>query len=214
MSEKIANLDTGEAASCSPEASLHLTDHPANDDTESDKPDVDLKKPAETPVVCQPTKESELTDNDTQEDNLRIRRASPARRRKSEDVTIKTEDPISKESPEDYDKLPSKSENSTPAEEPTKSPPAEMPSEPEDSEVGIVGPATAAGDVLNDEELLDTCKDDKVDVQIAAWVERSSLQNADSKNSLQITTKDLNIVQPTRKSQRIVTSIIKRSIKW
>ncbi|XP_053598926.1 uncharacterized protein LOC103572158 isoform X1 [Microplitis demolitor] len=81
----------------------------------------------------------------------------------------------------------------------------------EDSELGIAGPATAAENVLHDDELLDPPKDQAETV--AEWMERSSLH--DTKNTLK-NSKELS-VQPattaTRKSQRIVTNIIKRSIK-
>ncbi|XP_063972707.1 uncharacterized protein LOC135160269 isoform X2 [Diachasmimorpha longicaudata] len=78
----------------------------------------------------------------------------------------------------------------------------------EEPEVGIVGPATAAGDVLNDEELLDVPVKDSV----AEWIEKSAKENDASNNGGKNTAKD-GAPQSTRKSQRIVTNIIKRSIK-
>lgn len=77
-------------------------------------------------------------------------------------------------------------------------------------EVGIVGPATAAGDVLNDEELLDA----PVKSSVAEWIEKSAAENSKSSNGGKNSNKETAVAQPTRKSQRIVSNIIKRSIKW
>ncbi|XP_015111642.1 uncharacterized protein LOC107037544 isoform X2 [Diachasma alloeum] len=82
-------------------------------------------------------------------------------------------------------------------------------SEGEEPEVGIVGPASAAGDVLNDEELLDAPVKDSV----AEWIEKSAKENDMSNNGGKNGAKDGVSLPPTRKSQRIVTNIIKRSIK-
>ncbi|XP_011308874.1 uncharacterized protein [Fopius arisanus] len=79
----------------------------------------------------------------------------------------------------------------------------------EEPQVGIVGPATAAGDVLNDDELVEA----PVKTSVAEWIEKSAQQVDKSINGGKNGAKDGGVTQPTRKSQRIVSSIIKRSIK-
>ncbi|CAD6235101.1 GSCOCG00007806001-RA-CDS [Cotesia congregata] len=84
----------------------------------------------------------------------------------------------------------------------------------ENSELGIVGPATAAENILHDDELLDPAKDQAETV--AEWMERSSLQKSKTTLKNKNNTKELSgqgATTTTRKSQRIVSSIIKRSIK-
>ncbi|XP_074105641.1 uncharacterized protein LOC141531629 isoform X1 [Cotesia typhae] len=84
----------------------------------------------------------------------------------------------------------------------------------EDSELGIVGPATAAENILHDDELLDPAKDQAETV--AEWMERSSLHKSQTTLKNKNNTKELSgqgATTTTRKSQRIVSSIIKRSIK-
>ncbi|KAH0561337.1 hypothetical protein KQX54_016241 [Cotesia glomerata] len=84
----------------------------------------------------------------------------------------------------------------------------------EDSELGIVGPATAAENILHDDELLDPAKDQAETV--AEWMERSSLHKSKTTLKNKNNTKELSgqgATTTTRKSQRIVSSIIKRSIK-
>ncbi|KAG7208996.1 hypothetical protein KM043_015163 [Ampulex compressa] len=108
------------------------------------------------------------------------------------------------------------------------------------SEVGIVGPPTAVSELINEEELraesaLST--EQKVQDHVAEWVQNSvkaeGLVNVEAeeeetairdnghhgKKSIpekRMRKKKNNdvLVLPTRKSQRIVTNIIKKSIKW
>lgn len=83
------------------------------------------------------------------------------------------------------------------------------------SQLGIVGPPITAGDVLNADELVDPPKDDNADYHVVEWIEQSSLRNTQTQ-TIRNTQKDAvqHQQQSTRKSQKIVTSIIKRSIKW
>lgn len=107
-------------------------------------------------------------------------------------------------------------------------------------EVGIVGPPTAVRDIVNDEELgtaessslpSDTKNNETTKSNnnrapdVAEWIERSRLTNdVKDKSAVAINkaaTKrrkkspiDLGAPGGSRKSQKIVTSIIRRSIKW
>ncbi|XP_034951633.1 uncharacterized protein [Chelonus insularis] len=160
----------------------------------------------------------EINDSTTLEDS-NTPRASPCCRRKSgqEEILDKILNTVPSEVKLDDEKISPKSPEDTSIiinekcleQEQTSSIISDNRSEVDDSEVGIVGPATAAENVLNDEELLDPSKDEIRDNPVTEWIERSSLHK--SKNIL----KDISIQQQqsTRKSQRIVTSIIKRSIK-
>ncbi|XP_017892105.1 uncharacterized protein LOC108632195 isoform X2 [Ceratina calcarata] len=105
----------------------------------------------------------------------------------------------------------------------------------EHTEVGIVGPPTTVSELINEEELqaesaLST--NQKVQDHIAEWVQNSAKaedlvteEEETSVNNIQQETKNTRekrtrkkrsndvLVLPTRKSQRIVSNIIKRSIK-
>lgn len=106
----------------------------------------------------------------------------------------------------------------------------------EHMEVGIVGPPTTVSELINEEELraesaLST--DQKVEVHVAEWVQNSAKaeeligdeeetpindaqqekKNVKEKRTRKKKSNDvLNL--PSRKSQRIVSNIIKKSIKW
>lgn len=106
----------------------------------------------------------------------------------------------------------------------------------EHMEVGIVGPPTTVSELINEEELraesaLST--DQKVEVHVAEWVQNSAKaeelvgdeeetpindaqpekKNVTEKRTRKKKSNDvLNL--PSRKSQRIVSNIIKKSIKW
>lgn len=106
----------------------------------------------------------------------------------------------------------------------------------EHMEVGIVGPPTTVSELINEEELraesaLST--DQKVEVHVAEWVQNSAKaeelvgdeeetpindaqqekKNVKEKRTRKKKSNDvLNL--PIRKSQRIVSNIIKKSIKW
>lgn len=106
----------------------------------------------------------------------------------------------------------------------------------EHMEVGIVGPPTTVSELINEEELraesaLST--DQKVEVHVAEWVQNSAkaeelvgdeeetpINDAqrEKKNVKEKRTrkkKSNNVLNlPSRKSQRIVSNIIKKSIKW
>ncbi|KAK1119484.1 hypothetical protein K0M31_013311 [Melipona bicolor] len=100
----------------------------------------------------------------------------------------------------------------------------------EHMEVGIVGPPTTVSELINEEELgaestLST--DQKVQDHVAEWVHNSTKtkelvaneeetrqkKNVREKKTRKKRSNDV-LTLPTRKSQRIVSNIIKKSIKW
>ncbi|KOX79982.1 hypothetical protein WN51_06394 [Melipona quadrifasciata] len=101
----------------------------------------------------------------------------------------------------------------------------------EHMEVGIVGPPTTVSELINEEELgaestLST--DQKVQDHVAEWVHNSTKtkelvaneeetprqkKNVREKRTRKKRSNDV-LALPTRKSQRIVSNIIKKSIKW
>ncbi|KAK9307784.1 hypothetical protein QLX08_002018 [Tetragonisca angustula] len=102
----------------------------------------------------------------------------------------------------------------------------------EHMEVGIVGPPTTVSELINEEELgtestLST--DQKVQDHVAEWVHNSAKtkelvaneeetpqqekKNVREKRTRKKRSNDV-LALPTRKSQRIVSNIIKKSIKW
>ncbi|EFN84053.1 hypothetical protein EAI_06840, partial [Harpegnathos saltator] len=102
----------------------------------------------------------------------------------------------------------------------------------EKSEVGIVGPPTAVSELINEEELGGGDSADQKD-HIAEWVEKSAKAdtatpaNAEDDvaveerkqrtNGSEVETKWKNeeaVSISSRKSQKIVSNIIKKSIKW
>ncbi|KZC10685.1 hypothetical protein WN55_00437 [Dufourea novaeangliae] len=109
--------------------------------------------------------------------------------------------------------------------------------EEEDAEVGIVGPPTTVSELIHEEELRaesSLSTDPKVKDHVAEWVQNSAKgeeliteeeeetpvqhiqeenKNVREKRTRKKKNNDV-LALPTRKSQRIVSNIIKKSIKW
>ncbi|XP_024941768.1 uncharacterized protein LOC107268797 isoform X2 [Cephus cinctus] len=99
----------------------------------------------------------------------------------------------------------------------------------EQSEVGIVGPPTAVSELINEEELRPESTlptESKLQDHVAEWVQNSSTavdptvaedEGDEGRGDFEESTKkkknDTTIATATRKSQRLVTNIIKKSIK-